>query len=352
MDPPRFSPYDFTRVPVTYNKAAPYRPYIRRTPDDPSVPCGEDVEPGFKLKAVYLEKLRIFFAEQNIMYTGWLDVAKRIPIPHIPDTPALPPYVSEESRWEDHLTRTRTSLQGFTRVVTDYLQYAYELGGFGRYLQHRCIDAIVESLGGTPPLYGVDDNMVGTMFEWPLPPDQTWVPELLDHGVPCFGVATNLGRREDVVPRRIVSAEEETVIAQLVEQIKAAPSTSRDILRKHMVRVRHSVEHVCRPAIWRTQPPGGYPGQSGVALPIVLLMRLFPRPREIAPDMLRSIRSVLGVGPFPLGLSEPPPPPSPSPIITALPVVESLHLAGHAASTVSLFLSSLCSSNRCLTCFL
>ncbi|KAF9502703.1 hypothetical protein BS47DRAFT_1370080 [Hydnum rufescens UP504] len=78
-------------------------------------------------------------------------------------------------------------------VCGDILWASYEYGGLAHYFMHRYIDHIAseDPLTEVPHL-GFDDDMVGTVFRYPLPCNlvaiQTILSWLESHGVPIFGV--------------------------------------------------------------------------------------------------------------------------------------------------------------------
>ena len=93
-DPPGIMAQDFTQVPTTYNKSAPYRPYIQRLPHDPK-PFLTDLaiktSGGHLLVSPYCENVISFLKKNRVLYTDWKLVAESLGIPVAMDfMPHLP----------------------------------------------------------------------------------------------------------------------------------------------------------------------------------------------------------------------------------------------------------------------
>ncbi|KAF9509260.1 hypothetical protein BS47DRAFT_1397048 [Hydnum rufescens UP504] len=98
-EPPGMMPQDFTRIPTTYNKSAPYRPYIQRLPSDPkpfSTELALKTSSGYLLSSPYHENVTYFLEKNRALYMDWKLVAESLGIPvgkdfvpHLPH-PVLP----------------------------------------------------------------------------------------------------------------------------------------------------------------------------------------------------------------------------------------------------------------------
>ena len=296
--PPSVNVHDFTFLPTTYNKSAPYRPYIQRLPSDPkhfSMGVGVKTSAGYTLESQYLGEIEHFFNKNQLLFQDWKSVAEALSISVVQFTPRLPPAESE-------LHVPRLSSTYLAQAVHDNLQCAYEFGGCARLLARRCIRHIARTFGASPPKMGVDETLIGAIFAFPANQRDVleWLNELLDDGVPVFGVVE--GPMQP--PAKSIPEIPDGV------QVDAPEGTTLPTSR-HIVRVEHRLQHVAHPRPWRIRPPNGYPGDrqprhSG-SLEWDLHNALFPdypMPIKLVPEMITKIRRILGYGPFPLGRNE------------------------------------------------
>ncbi|KAF9518060.1 hypothetical protein BS47DRAFT_1389256 [Hydnum rufescens UP504] len=277
-EPPGVMPQDFTRIPTTYNKSAPYRPYIQRLPSDPkpfSTELALKTSSGYLLSSPYHENVTYFLEKNRALYMDWKLVAESLGIPVGKDfVPRLPP--SSASLDTPHSS-------------------SYEFGGYAHLLARRCVRQVARTFGASPPKMGMDETLIGTIFAYPVSQaDLQWLEELLEDGVPTFGVV------EGPMQSGVRS------IKELPEGVQVAAPEGRVLpTSRHIVRVEHRLAHILHPEPWRARPPSGYPGNrlpgSHEPLEQCLLHELFPDPTSVKldPRMIATIRCILGSGPFP-----------------------------------------------------
>ncbi|KAF9520236.1 hypothetical protein BS47DRAFT_1387571 [Hydnum rufescens UP504] len=147
---------------------------------------------------------------------------------------------------------------------------------------------------------GMDETLIGTIFAYPVSQaDSQWLEELLEDGVPTFGVV------EGPMQSGVRS------IKELPEGVQVAAPEGRVLpTSRHIVCVEHHLAHILHPEPWRARPPSGYPGNrlpgSHEPLEQCLLHELFPDPTSVKldPRIIMTIRHILGSGPFPLSTTE------------------------------------------------
>ncbi|KAF9510921.1 hypothetical protein BS47DRAFT_1364245 [Hydnum rufescens UP504] len=267
-EPPGVMPQDFTRIPTTYNKSAPYRPYIQRLPSDPkpfSTELALKTSSGYLLLSPYHKNVTYFLEKNRALYMDWKLVAESLSIPVSKDfMPHLPP-------------------SSYTRL-----------------LAHQCVWQVTHTFGASPPKRGMDETLIGTIFAYPvLQANLQWLEELLEDGVPTFGVVK--GPMQSGVRS----------IKELPEGVQVAAPEGRVLpTSQHIVHVEHCLAHILHPEPWRARPPSGYPGNrlpgSHEPLEQCLLHELFPDPTSVKldPRMIATIRHILGSGPFPPSMTE------------------------------------------------
>ncbi|KAF9505002.1 hypothetical protein BS47DRAFT_1368391 [Hydnum rufescens UP504] len=147
---------------------------------------------------------------------------------------------------------------------------------------------------------GMDETLIGTIFAYPVSQaDLQWLEELLEDGVPTFGVV------EGPMQSGVRS------IKELPEGVQVVAPEGRVLPTSwHIVCVEHHLVHILHPEPWRARPPSGYPGNrlpgSHEPLEQCLLHELFPDPTSVKldPRMTMTIRCILGSGPFPPSVTE------------------------------------------------
>ncbi|KAF9517091.1 hypothetical protein BS47DRAFT_1436069 [Hydnum rufescens UP504] len=267
-EPPGMMPQDFTHIPTTYNKSAPYRPYIQQLPSDPkpfSTELALKTSSGYLLLSPYCKNVTYFLEKNRALYMDWKLVAESLGIPIGKDfVPHLPP-------------------SSYTHL-----------------LACQCVWQITCTFGASPPKMGMDETLIGTIFTYPvLQADLQWLEELLEDGVPTFGVV------EGPMQSGVRS------IKELPEGVQVAAPEGRVLPTSwHIVRVEHCLAHILHPEPWQARPPSRYPGNrlpgSHEPLEQCLLHELFPDPTSVKLDlrMIATIQHILGSGPFPPSATE------------------------------------------------
>jgi hypothetical protein len=139
--PPSVDMHDFTFLPTTYNKSAPYRPYIQRLPSDPkpfSIGMGVKTSAGYTLESQYLGELDHFININERLFLDWKSAAEALSISVEQFTPCLPPI-------ESALNTPQSSSVHLAQAVRHNLQCAYEFGGCAHLLAHQCVRHITRT---------------------------------------------------------------------------------------------------------------------------------------------------------------------------------------------------------------
>ncbi|KAF8317849.1 uncharacterized protein EI90DRAFT_3133638 [Cantharellus anzutake] len=292
---PRTSPIpslyssSISRMPLTFSQNAPYRPFIRRTSLDPLflIPQSLRTVSQFDL-----------FSRWDAIRSDFLLVEQCVPMPRTRDG-----LTQASFEWKDKLRCRGRNLEDLIDTVDQVFTFAYELGGVGRWYCHRHIERLLRGHDGNYFL-GVDDELVGAVFELPFPDDcpslGSTMARLSRHGVPVFGVqvvGSGASLQRDFVPGGWSDSDVNS--HKMAVQSASLPSKrSRDIVFKQLEFIP------VRPTPWIIKPAHGYPGSPDLSTPVELALAdaLYPphNPLYTEEELCRKIKSFFGHGLFPV----------------------------------------------------
>jgi hypothetical protein len=239
-----FDPSDYTQYPTTYSLASPHLPYIKRNPDsslclthnDSRIICIDDV---FCLDSTYVSRLVEFSQRAFDSFTSWKSVGIKWGVEIVPE------LSTSLSLLHCALTCEYTDISIARQAVHDVLLYSYEIAACRTLYYHRTLQMI---LGACHSVDGVDDTMVGTVLEHPLPSTLS-VEHLLMDGVPIFCVESEVWKRFDSTPNGLqqgsLEAETQSVLCSIQNSSQ---------IRTIRVRVPSQSR---RPFNWRIAPVRG-----------------------------------------------------------------------------------------------
>jgi len=247
---------DFTQIPFPLNLRAPHLPYIVRRRGDPTLPSDTEIRTmtskEMYLDQEYLASLLAFADRSRTRFWNWKRVVEPLKLPgwDICPTPPLGTPGSPKAV----LNGSFPSRGRVHEICSDVLRASYEYGGLARLFMHRYVDHIAQqSKSQPPPCYGVDNDMIGAVFRFPLPRSlvaiQAALSGLESHGVPIFGV-------EELVDRVRYDAYGP-------EQSRAAVagmSNPAAVSNPHRVSIEMMPHHaVIRPPVWRMKSDDEFP---------------------------------------------------------------------------------------------
>lgn len=121
-------------------------------------------------------------------YRDWKVIMQEQKLPDCDITPTPPLGLSGSPK--DVLYGPFWSPDHACQICCDILRVSYEYGGLAHFFMHQSLSNILE--GSDRPEFGVDEDMIGTVFSFPLPHSldaiQTKLSELESHGVPIFSM--------------------------------------------------------------------------------------------------------------------------------------------------------------------
>ena len=237
-----FDPRDYTQYPTTYSTRAPHLPYIRRdndsrlclSCDDPRILSNNGY---FHLNRTYVHELTEFSQQACDSLVPWKALGIRW------DVEMVPELHGDILVLQGALTRRYETRSSIEQKVHNILLYSYEVIACRTLYFYRTLH---EVLGGCRFVYGVEDSLVGTVLEHPLP-SQPWVAELMRHGVPIFGVKSEVWRRLDNVPNGQHKGNDEHRYQERLRSIL-------NVSQVHSIRVCVP-SPVQNPTMWRIMPP-------------------------------------------------------------------------------------------------
>ena len=236
-----FDPSDYTQYPTTYSFHYPHLPYIKRSPDLSLCLTDNDhriidVDNIFHLDKAYISKLVEFSQQAFNSYASWKSVGIKW------DVEAVPELSTNLSSLHFALQTEYSDISLARQAVHDILRYSYEIAACRTLYYHRTLRIV---LGACHPVDGVDDNMVGTVLEHPLP-STPCVEHLLADGVPIFCVESEVWRRLDRTPN---GRQQGSLEAETQSILRSLQDSSQ--IRTIRVRVPTQTQ---RPFSWRIAP--------------------------------------------------------------------------------------------------
>jgi hypothetical protein len=204
-------------------------------------------------------------------------------------------------KWKDKLRCRERNVEDLINTVDEVLTFAYELGAVGRWYCHRHIERLLRGHDGNYFL-GVDDELVGAVFELPFPDDcpslgstMAWLSR---HGVPVFGVqviGSGVSLHQDFVPG---GWSDDNGHKMAVQSASLPSMRSRDIIFKQLEFTP------ARPTPWIIKSTCGYPGSPEPSTPVELALAdtLYPphNPLYTEEELCQKIKSFFGHGFFPV----------------------------------------------------
>ncbi|KAF9502690.1 hypothetical protein BS47DRAFT_1370089 [Hydnum rufescens UP504] len=200
----------------------------------------------------YYNKCQKFFQTSEVLYKGWLEVARDWlgNKSQWPKAPVVPATLSLCDELEDIQHQNKDVLHVNGLIIT-----AYEFNGYASYLMFCCIDKLVETFKANAPIFCIDDRIIGAVFGNSVGDKETiWHEELERRGIPIWIVQELRSHRDTFRDRH---SPNDVLLAP--SHVAEARKNPHDLphQRLHLEIPLLHVQHP-HPTPWHTMSPNQY----------------------------------------------------------------------------------------------
>jgi hypothetical protein len=189
----------------------------------------------------------------------------------------------------DPLSSMMDDCKAMGQLVNYFLHATYEYGALAHMTMHMCINHICSVLHHPHPHFGVNDNLVRTMYLHSA--TGSWLMNFVSHGLPLWGIWF----RDCMMD---VEATQQLGNHFSQEELKATLEKKGNNVVYHDLCVQLIVEHDC-PSPWFITLTS-YPGVPlGMSMGDTVFNVLFPNgPTSPSSHMYTSLHQIFSAGPF------------------------------------------------------